>query len=286
MNEDVGSDWKVQPDYFCVAFLDLLGQSARLDEVARLPLPVQRDSRLHEQLLHIYEPTLNFHKWFLEALDDVINPAVTGRPQHAGGLAEALSEDSARSELKYQVFGDSVFLYVPTDFENPTPSDARLIRGMLLALGCAMVGMMSEGEFPRGGIDIHVAADLGYGVYGPAAYSAFRLESREAHYPRIVVGSGLCSYLKSIGTSIPALSEFSGRVVYQDTDDLAVLDYLGETFRQEKLFDPADVRKAYGRAKALLDSYRQKDDTHLRTKYGRLMHYFESRVNLWGHRGR
>jgi|GEM_PF-4395083 len=281
MNEDAGSDWKVQPDYFCVAFLDLLGQSARLDEVAHLPLPVQRDSRLDERLLHVYEPILNFHKWFFGAFDDVINPAATERPLQAGGLTGAKSEDSARRELKYQAFGDSVFLYVPTDFEKPTPSDARLIRGMLLALGCAMVGMMSEGEFPRGGIDIHVAADLGYGVYGPAARRAYQLESQVAHYPRIVVGRGLCSYLKSMSTAFPNLSEFSRKVIRPDTDDLAMLDYLGEAFHQEKLYDPADVKKAYERTKKLLGSFRHEDNTNLMTKYGRLAHYFESRASLW-----
>ena len=50
MIED-GGGWNVKLDYFCVAYLDLLGQSARLDGVASLPLPVQKDSRLDEQLL-------------------------------------------------------------------------------------------------------------------------------------------------------------------------------------------------------------------------------------------
>ncbi len=284
MNRDGARGRAVQPEYFCVAFLDLLGQKTRLDAIARLPLPVQDTPELREQFEQVFTPVRNFHDCFFDALD-VINSIGTGRPPHRDGPAAAGPAGSVAGRLKYQAFGDSVFLYLPIDLASPSQSDARLIRGLLLALGWAMVGMMNEGVFPRGGIDIHIAADLGYGVYGPAACSAYRLESCEADYPRIVVGSGFCSYLESIGASIPSLSEFSGRVTWRDTDDLAILDYLGEAFRQEKQFDPAVVKEAYGRAKALLDSFRQKGDTHLRAKYGRLVHYFESRVNLWSDQG-
>jgi len=280
MIED-GGGWNVKLDYFCVAYLDLLGQSARLDGVASLPLPVQKDSRLDEQLRLIFEPTLNFHDWFFKALDDVINPTGIGRSKERGGPTGDGPVRHPANRLKYQAFGDSVFLYVPIDFENPSLPDARLIRGLLLALGCAMAGMMSEGEFPRGGVDIHLASDIGYGVYGPAARRAYQLESQVAHYPRIVVGRGLCSYLRSTGAMFPNLSEFSRMVIGQDTDDLPILDYLGEAFHQEKLLDPVDVKKAYEQTRKLLDSFRHGDNTNLRTKYGRLAHYFESRISLW-----
>ena len=146
----------------------------------------------------------------------------------------------------------------------------------------------------RGGIEIGLGTNLSEDeIYRPVLERAHFLESKEADYPRIVVGGdALWNYLNALEKIPPAieLDKHTQRLASQaktlvtlDTDGLRMLDFLGQ--RISNLSTPEARQKLFFLARDYINEQKQvaqtiKDVRH-RSRYDRLDSYFDP-VPLFG----
>ena len=184
--------------FHVVAFIDLLGQRARLEGLQGLePTTNKRDPRwrvLDEGADQVQLLRLAFIQAFEEAQappsGDV--PEVYRKPLHK------------LRQFKYslRVFSDCVAISVPIHQEPPSSLvvAAMGLFATLYSVAAVMLIGLGHGIPARAGIDVGpgLAGALDDEVYGPVFLNAYRLESKKAEYPRAVVGKGLLAYLDAL----------------------------------------------------------------------------------------
>jgi hypothetical protein len=130
-------------------------------------------------------------------------------------------------------------------------------------------------------------------IYGPALARAYTLESKVAHYPRIVVGAELVRYLNAVASSpmttveeqINATTAQSClKLLTEDDDGQAILDYLGDEFKdnlQAVPLTPEVVQMAYNFVMSESIKYQTEKNSKLGFRYTLLRNYFEARIQKW-----
>ena len=145
----------------------------------------------------------------------------------------------------------------------------------------------------RGGIDvglgINITADE---IYGPALERPYRLESRVAAFPRVVVGDDLWNYLNHVenqhaksplGRVAISLATGTKKFITTDSDGQRILNFLGDQIaslwsadERRELFPPA-----YSYVIEQHGCWTQRNNGLLRDRYSRLREYFEAHRKLW-----
>jgi hypothetical protein len=126
-------------------------------------------------------------------------------------------------------------------------------------------------------------------VYGPALARAYVLESKVAHYPRIVIGEELNRYLEAVAGQQATTGEERAHVglalrslklLAIDDDGHTFLDYLGEDIK--RVMATEIVQLAYNFV--IKESIRHKEcrDSKLGFRYALLRNYFDTRLPDWG----
>jgi len=170
---------------------------------------------------------------------------------------------------------------------------------MLSASAMSMILCLAKGIAIRGGIEIGAALDMpDFGIYGSAYYAAYKLESKVAKHPRIVLGDELITYLdiwRSNNGNDPEtnsnkkLADICSRVIYKDLDGRPILDFLSPdllsmfnphidkktlvTIEQERDKSFKFVQKELERLRTNQDS----ENPELAFYYAHLMDYYSSK---------
>jgi len=150
-----------------------------------------------------------------------------------------------------------------------------------------------EGCPLRGGIDVGPGLDISENeAYGPVLERAHYLESKQADYPRVLVGEGLIAYLDAIVNATPttplsrltqSLAVHCKDLITIDADGLPMLDFLGE--KMAKAHAPKDRETSFG----LISDYvsgqeefaiAQRDEKHA-SRYLKLGAYLRERSVYW-----
>ena len=168
----------------------------------------------------------------------------------------------------------------------------------LSAAAVVMLMSLATKHALRGGIDVGLAVEMGrQEVYGTALARAYRLESKEAQYPRILVGDELWRYINAaiaqfenqdtpVGRSINAIAKKMMELVAVDEDGKRILDYLGQTMVDNAApggnHRDYTVRPAYEFVLAEQKRIEVIGDAKLIPRYASFRKYFESRLPLWG----
>ena len=154
----------------------------------------------------------------------------------------------------------------------------------------------------RGAIDVGMGTRLDLGskyengeIYGPISSRVFELEHNVAQYPRIVIGDDLIQFLRTVITYPGGVNDWDAgyckgtaehclKRIKKDLDGIYILDYLGQTARDdiEKVSKEDVLNEAYEAAFAFIDSeykiYQKNRDQKLAQRYFMLRQYFiESR---------
>ena len=140
----------------------------------------------------------------------------------------------------------------------------------------------------RGALEVGWAVELNPGeIYGAALARAYELESEVAGYPRIVLGTELIKYLElhANNTASDPFSQNDGALaavclsmVSEDFDGVAIINYLGESFR--KYISDQSHPQLYKMARQFvagqLSVHHASGDSKLSDRYSRLSTYFAS----------
>jgi hypothetical protein len=262
-----------------VAFLDVLGQSEKFQQL-RLPKTPEEYLTVAGVLKDTAGFVLGLRKVFRNNFE-----------RFKEGLTSKAIEMPG-----FVVFSDcfTAFVALRNEDEHLTPN-IRIFSTLSAACAVSLASLASNHAL-RGGIDVDLATEMCPGeIYGTALAKAYRLESLEADYPRILIGDGLCNYWslglqhfeKLTTTAAMGMQELIHRemqLTAEDADGRRILDYLGPGIAN--LCGPKDakilVQPAYQFVVEEHERFTSAKDGKLMKRYANLRRYFESRLHLWG----
>lgn len=273
--------------YHLVALLDVQGQRERFRQL-RLPKNPEDSAAVGEVL----RQTAGFVLDLREAFDEQFESFAAG----ATNMMKRHTEQPVRP--KFVGFSDSFVASVP--LRNDGGDLLPIVRVFSALSAAAVVMLMSlASKHPlRGGIDVGLATDIGsQEIYGTALERAYLLESRDAGYPRIVVGDELWRYFSAalanfqgqttpIARAVAAITERMMGLIATDADGKRILDYMGQTMMQHA--GPGGgqkdilVRRAYDFVLVEQKRIVEEKNSKLIARYAALRGYVESRLPLWG----
>jgi hypothetical protein len=269
-----------------VAFLDVLGQRERLQQL-RLP----RTPEEHAEVAEVLRQTAGFVLDLRRIFDE----------QFKAFEAGSLSMQRHTNELlrpRFVGFSDSFVTSVPLRNDGGDLVAIVTVYSVLSAAAVVMLTSLASRHPLRGGIDVGLAVEMGpEEIYGWALASAYTLESKEAKYPRIVIGNELWRYFNAaitqfenqttpVAQSITAIVKKTMELVAVDEDGKRILDYLGQTMVDNAA--PGGnhrdymVKPAYDFVLAEQKRIKATGDAELIPRYDSFRGYFESRLSLWG----
>jgi hypothetical protein len=215
----------------------------------------------------------------------------------AGATSMMKRHTVQRVRPKFVGFSDSFVASVP--LRNDAGDLLPIVTGFSALSAAAVVMLMSLAtSHPlRGGIDVGLATEIGpEEIYGAALESAYLLESRQAGYPRIVIGDELWGYFTAtlanfkaqtapVAQALAAITERMMSLIATDIDGKRILDYLGQTMvlhggpgggQKDQL-----VRRAHDFVLTEQKRIVEEKNSKLIMRYDALRRYVESRLPLW-----
>lgn len=272
--------------YHLVAFLDVLGQRNRFKSL-RLPKTPEESTEVGEVLRQTAGFVIDLRRTFADQFQ-----------WFEAGLTRVRQATGASVHPKSMGFSDSFVTSVP--LQNPG-GDLIAIISVFSSLAAAAIVMLTSlaSKHPlRGGVDVGLATEISQDeIYGTALERAYLLESRDAGYPRIVVGDELWNYLQ-VGLanfqrqttpdakSIAAIIGKMMGLISIDGDGKRILDYLGPVILEIPGTDQKArelmVKPAYEFVLSEQERVNQNGDPKLMARYKAFRNYFESRLALWG----
>lgn len=288
--------------YWMVAFLDLLGYRQVLADLDVLPMPegeagsdrmvkaLTRATRLRRRLHHSFSQFVVAERGNDAGYLDGIPPQLHAKAR------------SLRAVHLVQSPGPDHYILAASLAPTPTNFPTRAVYTALGAIASGMLIHLAIGSddphdtLPlRGGIDIAAGAVVQPEnfLYSPALTRAYDLESREAKYPRTVIGDRVQDFLRSV-SAMPSVdvdsalaSEMAARIqglFFVDRDGKVALDFYGPVARD--LFGNTPLartlaEKAWAYATSAERIYRAMGDPYVTEKYEWLVAYMEERRRHW-----
>lgn len=275
----------LQLGHHLVAFLDVLGQRERFKGL-RLPKTPEESAEVAEVLRQTAGFVIELRRIFDEQFQSF-----------EAGLTNVRRQTDASVRPKFVGFSDSFVTSVPLHNQGGDLVPIITVFSALAAAAIVMLTSLASKHPLRGGIEVGLAAEIGpQEIYGTALERAYLLESKDAEYPRIIIGDELWRYLQV------ALANFQGqttlearsnaaiigtimRMITTDYDGKRILDYLGPVIAEiagaghqsrEKM-----VKPAYEFVLSEQKRINEGDDPKLIARYQAFRQYFESRLPLW-----
>ncbi len=269
---------------YLVAFLDVLGQR---EKFRQLWLP-----KTPEEYATV-EGVLRDTVGFVLALRRVFRKNFES---FKAGLKLKPGEENAIHTPDFVGFSDSFIAFVALRNEDEQRTPNIRIYSTLSASCVVMLTSLASEHALRGGIDVGMATEMCPGeIYGTALERAYLLESRQADYPRVLIGDELWRYL-SLGLAeteklTTPTAQFLGKLIQRemefttlDADGRRILDYLGPGIVNISTPGQANtmVKPAYQFVLDQHEHWLSNGNTKLSERYASLRRYFESRLPLWG----
>jgi hypothetical protein len=271
---------------YCVSFIDLLGQ--RLEYENEGLLPKFKSNEEKERFIGKFQNTIGridaLQRSSKRLLDAVLSYKSLGREKLQQEL-KSIYDEMKEVRLKQQRWSDGLVYFVSLmegDVKCPMAGVYTLLgaTGSLCFTGLAV-------KIPlRGAIDIAWATELHEGeLYGAAVAKAYELESKVAHYPRIVVGPRVVDYLltniKNPDSDIysecnRAFAKLCYDMLARDCDGYHFVHYLGEGF-YKTISKELHLELYQNSMTFILEQCRKWGDernTKLSLRYNHLLSYF------------
>lgn len=281
--------------HYMMGVFDVLGQSRKLEEQAGISLrddPAER-RRVLANLKDTAGVVLEFRRMFRMFFEAAARSA---------GRADSLPEPQ-RSEMRAAMasnvllwgVSDSIFVAVPLAWDRHPAARVFDMYRSLLAAGSVWLAALSANHPIRGGMEIGTGIDIEPGeIYGQGLAAAYRLESRVAGYPRIVVGPTCMNFLDAvkrgadasdIGSRMAAsVADLCLAMLREDADGHTVVDGLGETMLERSREVP-DFReqfpRAYENVRTQHRHFRDTGNVELAARYEALRAYFDEHASKW-----
>ncbi len=276
--------------YYFVAFLDILGQRDKLNQLISLP-------QTEEEKQHIAEvigETSEYVKQLRTQFDDYFGAAA-----QSTGLLDRLTPEQRRwveqrkqSIIWYRGFSDSYTITVPCWYEARPGVHIVDIYSCLYGICSLFLWALAMEKPLRGGVEVGLGMEVGeQEVYGPVVVRAYELESKLAKYPCIAVGQGLLDHLNDVESKCP--NNLDGRhtlinvnncrkLITTDIEGKPILDIMGAGVRSlQNEAIPHLVKDAYKFVIRQAKYFAESGDDQRAKYYSQLRQYCESRLSLW-----
>jgi hypothetical protein len=301
MSADDGND-TLTHGFWLVAFLDLLGQQEaflKTDYIPEHDDPATRREFVEQVqasvgVIRLMRRLLASFRNAVESVKGDVDeaPALHGFPADAIDRYRALRACRVR---EYRL-SDGVMLACPLKPEVDHATPVLAVHEILATCAALMLVQLAAGRPIRGGLDVGTGMEVDGELFGASLVKAYRLESKEAQHPRLVVGPGLVNYLTTCtqapGEELEARFERSMAaaclgLLVADEDGHMIVDYAGPKARGLLLgsLDPGDVGivpAARAFAHRSRDDFRRLGDNKLFDRYSKLVRYLDARARLWG----
>lgn len=267
---------------YLVAFLDVLGQSEKFQQL-RLPKTPEEYSTVAGVLKDTAGFVLGLRKVFRKNFE-----------RFKEGLSSKVIEIPG-----FVVFSDCFIAFVALRNEDEHLTPNIRIYSTLSAACAVMLTSLASKHALRGGIDIGLATEMCPGeIYGTALARAYLLESREADYPRVLIGDELWNYwlvglkhfeklTNPLAKNMQELIRKEMELTTVDADGRRILDYLGPGIANICTANDAKnlVQPAYQFVVEEHDHFVSTGNSKLNKRYENVRRYFESRLDLWDTKG-
>jgi hypothetical protein len=268
--------------YHLVAFLDVLGQREKFLAL-RLPKNQEEAAAVGDVLRQTAGLVLDLR----DAFDEQFASFEAGV-----GIARAPTRP------KFVGFSDAFVTSVPLRSDGDDLVGVVRVFSALSAASVVTLVSLANKHPLRGGVDVGLATEIGpQEIYGAALGSAYLLESKEAGYPRIVIGDDLWRYFNAVlanfraqttaaAAAVAAITERMLGLIATDKDGRRILDYLGQSMvRHAGSKDDCKnrlVRPTYDFVLAEQQRMIANGNKELIQRYQLFRGYVESRLPLWG----
>ena len=269
--------------WYVVSFLDVLGQREKFQQL-RLPRTPEEYAIVQEVMKDTAGFVLGLRKIFRDQFESF-----------AAGL-QSSSPGTERIQVPdFQGFSDSLIASVALRSEDNRLTPNVRIFSTLVGACIATLTALAKKHAIRGGIDVGLCTELCPGeIYGEALARAYILESKEAGYPRVLIGDELFKYLSfgllntqqtttAIVTKEREIIRKSLGLITVDSDGKRILDYLGHGIAGLGISSVTNtlVRAAYQFVLEEHERLLSNGNNKLSGRYENLRRYFELRLPLW-----
>jgi hypothetical protein len=226
--------------YYCVSFIDLLGQRLEYKEESLIPgsESAGESEKFKKKWLNTVGAIYDLQKDAELFLNGVLRHKSSVREQMLPDL-KPLYDEMWQVNLKQQRWSDGFVYFISLRKGDVKCHMVGVLLQFLQTARLCFFGLAKKRPL-RGAVDIDWATELNEGeLYGPAVAKAYELESEVAQYPRIVVGPRVVEYLISHMNN-PATDIYSrfnralAKICYDmlalDSDGYHFIHYLGDVF--------------------------------------------------------
>ena len=283
---------------YLIGFFDVVGQSTKLRQLKQVPTTDTETQQTIALLKQTVGVVLGVRRMFDDFFQAASQPTSYLKSLPPAAQQQVLS--ATRSEVKRWGISDSLIVAVPLmETGNPTLAVNGVRQSLIAAAGMWLLSL-AAGHPLRGGIDVGVGLQIGPNeVYGSALDSAYRLESKVAGGPRIVVGATCIDYLNSVASRaasdpLKQLAQHAAReclsLLRQDEDGQFIVDGLGPVMLNlvqtaDALGNKGELRSvattAHDAVKKQLAEARASGNVTLISRYEALQRYFDSNIGGW-----
>ncbi len=291
-----------------VAFLDLLGQKEKLQEIDGILENIVDPEKTMNRLLPVLTNTVGAIRSFRDSFKDYFNtymshePSITIPPE----IKDQFTEMRSHSEIRLQSFSDTTIVWSPIQPKNEMMYAQVLnsVHGILASVGMITPLYLSKGFPIRGGIEIEGGIKVDPDedeIYGPVLNRAYTLECKMALYPRVLVGDGLVKFLryfeginfdnKVVERYCKSIARRSWDWIVEDEDGLLMVHYLGPASLEYAIgaFEISDyfrdvldpIQNVINENIEKFKPHTDKESLKLLKRYKRLNRYYEKYVDDW-----
>jgi len=274
--------------YYFVAFIDIVGQRDKLNQLVSLPSSDVEKQDIAPILQETSEYVKNLRGQFAALFEEVAKP--TGRFNHLSPNQRARVEQRKQTILWRRGFSDSYLMTIPCWYEPSWGTHSLAIYNSLFSIcGLFIWALVMKKPF-RGAVEVGLGTEISEEeVYGPVNVRVVELE-KHAGYPRIIVGNGLMNHLHDLeqrcrddleGRHTKHCIRNCRKLITTDHTDTLILDPMGEGMKSVPgAVSPEMIEHAY-KFVVSQEEFFSKSDEKLHGYYNHLRKYCESRLVLW-----
>lgn len=282
--------WRVdETDFYVVALLDVLGQSQKLASLDYLPTTADEQDRFDQEIQGVFRPVLTLRESFATHASETATNVVSFLSQRRHRQVSVAPGVVPNPLVRFMQVADAVIAFAPA-LDESNHLNVGIIFSFLCACAVSVVSSLEDGVPIRGAIEIGMGALLPErDLYGPAISNVHSMESKQACYPRVLIGPKLKANLEALrerDTATPEHEDYSElakeclEMMFVDDDNRVTLDYLGQAFLdalQERPQWSSARRKASAFVRTERARFERDGPAKLQRRYDRLFRYFESR---------
>jgi len=271
---------------YCASFIDLLGQQAALQ--GQNLMPILKTKEDEKKFLHTVKNSVGAIETLqkqVEIFRKSISTSSLSTPLSPND--KILYDEMKKVKAKQQRWSDGLVFYSSlTDTTEKCPMNA-VFEIFLLSGTMCFIGLANKQPI-RGAIEISWGVELHENeLYGAVVANSYKLESKIAQYPRIVVGEQtinyLNAYLKKPENTPDKLFSYNRNLAQIclsmtaiDQDGYYIIDYLGKTFTESVTHSHSQelYKKAYSYIYEQYEIHKNNKNSKLALRYTWLKGYF------------